>query len=812
MKKLALIFCLSILFSGVYAQVKSFSDSKDEYLKELSSLFDDNKDFQKNFMEEKFEPLWLSGAISTDEAKQYIELSNKMLKKYFKAEPHFRQLAETIYALKQTNATAQAKVWREALDELIGGRSKSNFENYLATVNGLYTDGTIYESNSVKWLVSGGAVKLKDELIIATGVDLKGFSRSDSSIIKNTSAIYDPSTERWKGKGGKMTWERVELDAATNYATLYSYEVKVKSAFFDVDTVELHTQYFPKPVLGKLREKMIATKNPADAKYPAFDSFDRKLTIKNIHPNIDYIGGFSLKGAEFSGLGEPLNPSVLVFNKDGKPFAKARSINFTINERFISTDIANVTVFLQNDSLVHDGVILKYNKEKEELELIRGEDGITSAPFTSSYHKLDIYTQRISWEAGSDTLRFGNLRGNAQNISFFESSNFFYKKRFQALAAPGETNPLLLLQAFSSKMRTPTFDIKAFADYARMSKNDAIVYIINIANKGFISYNVDTEIINVKRKMFDFILANGQKIDYDPILIKSVVSKLQQTNATLSLKTLDLNVRGVSRISLSDSQSVEIFANTKTEYVTIQENRNMLFNGVLKAGNFDFYGDSFAFNYDEFKVDLNKVDSARLYVIRVDDKQRKQFVPVSTEIHKIVGTLFIDNPLNKSGLNSDNGEYPIIETTEPSFTYYDKEETLGGVYDRADFFFEVNPFRMDSLDSFDENSMRFTGTLKSAGIFPDIVDSIKVMPDFSLGFVHKTPEGGLPMYENIAQFNNDIALSDEGLKGDGDLVYVTSTTQSRNFFFFPDSTNAVAQNVTNKKQPYPPLSHVLLLG
>ena len=45
-------------------------------------------------------------------------------------------------------------------------------------------------------------------------------------------------------------------------------------------------------------------------------------------------------------------------------------------------------------------------------------------------------------------------------------------------------------------------------------------------------------------------------------------------------------------------------------------------------------------------------------------------------------------------------EFPIIRSYDNSKVYYDDEEIFSGVYNRENFYFEVDPFQIDSLDTY----------------------------------------------------------------------------------------------------------------
>ncbi len=483
-------------------------------------------------------------------------------------------------------------------------------------------------------------------------------------------------------------------------------------------------------------------------------------------------------------------------------------MDFLFDTAKVVAPLAKVTIRLGKDSIVHSGLKLRYDKKEGKVDLTKDESTGSSGPMYSSFHELDFFVDRLTWINGDTLIELGSMKGSAQNVATFESNNFFVKERYKALQFPGEEHPLILLRNYSVQNREKDFSIEDFSNFLNADVPTTKQFIIDMANKGFLSYDYDAEYITLKEKLFDFLLANQKKVDYDVIIFDSKVKSSIQPNATLNLRNYDLNIYGVKEITLSDSQAVTFFADKRTPYITVKKNRNLEFGGVLRAGGFDFYGDSFRFNYDKFKIDLLKVDSVTLYVKKTDTDTagpKQRFVPVQTKINDITGELFIDNPINKSGLDTTNNkEFPILKTNEPSYAYYDKKSTYNGIYKRDTFYFKIEPFYLDSLDNFNQEVLNFKGTLVSAGIFPNFVDSLSVQPDYSLGFRHLTPPEGFDMYGEKAKFKNEIRLSDKGLMGDGDIVYVTSTSSSQRFTFFPDSTTGIAQKFENELQASAP--------
>jgi hypothetical protein len=50
--------------------------------------------------------------------------------------------------------------------------------------------------------------------------------------------------------------------------------------------------------------------------YPRFDSYSKRLVVKNIYPDVDYDGGFGMRGNKFVGSGNAQNPAKLLFKRN----------------------------------------------------------------------------------------------------------------------------------------------------------------------------------------------------------------------------------------------------------------------------------------------------------------------------------------------------------------------------------------------------------------------------------------------------------------------------------------------------------------
>jgi hypothetical protein len=103
-------------------------------------------------------------------------------------------------------------------------------------------------------------------------------------------------------------------------------------------------------------------------------------------------------------------------------------------------------------------------------------------------------------------------------------------------------------------------------------------------------------------------------------------------------------------------------------------------------------------------------------------------VRVKNVLEQVTGTLEIDEPSNKNGLQEVNpdgkmtGRYPQLpkfNSSKESYVYYDKRSTQRGVYVRDKFYYRSDPFQTRfSLDNFTNAGLNFAGTLVSGRHLP----------------------------------------------------------------------------------------------
>ena len=283
---------------------------------------------------------------------------------------------------------------------------------------------------------------------------------------------------------------------------------------------------------------------------------------------------------------------------------------------------------------------------------------------------------------------------------------------------------------------------------------------MNIAQMGYIFYDIEAEEITLTPKLREALKSRIGQIDYDVIRFASQTNG-STPNATIDLNNLDMKIFGIDNISVSDSQNV--FIAPRGGVIVMKKNRDFSFDGQVQAGFFTFFGNGFTFNYDDFKFELNKVDSLNIDV-RTNTRDalgRRMLARVGNTLESISGNLLIDEPNNKPGLKH-NSQYPIFQSTQESYVYYDSPAIYNGVFNRKKFFFRIYPYTIDSLNQFEKADLKFTGQFESDDIFPPFEETLVVRPDNSLGFVHKTSQEGLRAYKGKGVFYENLDMDNDG--------------------------------------------------
>lgn len=805
-KKIA--FASLFIFVATFASAQKltqFSSDSVKYLKELNEYFYDfsanKKDAEEYVL--NFQKVWKSPDFSSKYRAAVYKTSNAMLQRKLKPYPYFISYLNAVVNFIDSKQNPEVfDNWQLCIEKIFNSKNLKNFGEYLEMSENIFSNNVFYKSPTYSYRSLEANYKFEFDSIpkvVFPKFTLVGASpRGDSISIENIQGIYYPSWGRFVGKGGRLSWKRTGVGDDV-YADLIRVMLDCKTGGYHSDSATfVGKQYFDVPQKGRVTDKIV-TEN-GDPTYPRFDSYSKRLVVKNIYPDVDYDGGFGMRGNKFVGSGNATNPAKIIFRRNNAKFLEISARSFSMTKEKINAKPAAIKFYLEKDSMIHPGLSFVYQVEKKTVTLLRTDDGLEKSPYFNTYHKVDMYFEQLVWKIDEPKIEFNFLPNNTQGEAFFESQDFFSRGRLDAIKGTENVSPVTKMNDYyNNNGNMLTFTTVDFAKYIKYLAVDLRPIIFKMAIFGLIYYEPETDMITIRPRLFDYTKNLKHEKDYDIITIHSVFPN--KNNATMSLlnNTYDITIRGVENILLSDTQKVFIFP--KHNELVLKKNRTIDFAGTVASGKFEFHGKDFVFDYDMFKVKMKTIDSCRIYVVsrEADINGNFPFRRVQTVIENLNGELRIDAPKNHSGFGKAS-TFPQFQSFKESYTFYDKKTIFKGVYNRDKFYYKLDPFIMDSLDNFRNEGLIFEGEFSSAGIFPIFREQLSLQPDYSLGFVRKTPPGGFQVYGGKAKFENEIKLSNKGLRADGDLNYVTSTTKSKDFIFFPDSMNTLANSFDIKEQ------------
>ncbi|MBN1252437.1 MAG: hypothetical protein JXA16_09885 [Bacteroidales bacterium] len=800
------IFILIIFIYTQIVNAQRFEFTADtSYVRELGEFI--SKSNRNGLLKayNNFSSQWNTDSINSSEKKNVVIVSNRLLKKRAVVYPYFYDFMYMINSvLKAENKSIKLSeilnVFNQYTEDL--NFSNKNIDELFKSITLLLDSGSFYQSKALKWQHNSNNYKI---LISARNkisysfnkTDLICYSKRDSMIIKNTSGQYYPEQDEWQGKNGFVSWERTNFSADSVFAQLSDYHINMKLAEYIADSVSfINKYYFNGKMLGKIEDKLIANSRGEKAIYPKFYSYEKLIELPKVLPNIDYIGGFNMFGNKFIGSGdENIDAKLLIFKND-KIFAKATSNLFTFEKKRISSNDTKITIDLLGDSLYHPGLNFNYIIDEKKVSLIRAVGGLSESLFFDTYHKLDIDVKEISFSLNDTLILLKAPPATTHRRASFESNNYFSFDNYDKIGLMDKIHPLKAISNLTRKSVERIFTPSQLGRYIEKSESASITLLIRLSNFGFVNYNIKTKEANAKQKLFDYIESNYGKKDYDAISIISEPPK--GNNATLDLKTMEMTVLGVKPFVLSENRRVGVVP--EGNQIIIKKDLEIDFNGKLQAGLAKLYGKDLTFFYDSFYVSLKDIDSLTLSYKSEEKTKDSVYVysPVMSKVEEITGLLRIDDPSNKSGIKTIP-LYPILESHDTSYVYYDSRNEQDTVYNRNSFYFKNYAFEMDSLNTIIKKNVDIRGMFISGGIFPDFEENLTVQNDSSLGFIHNLSDKTIQLYEGKGTYDNTITLSNKGLKGSGKVDYLTALVFSEEFIFFPDSMNAITNKFELKK-------------
>jgi len=707
---------------------------------------------------------------------------------------NYLQVAE--FLAQHADAERLFARWHAALAHSIQGHISARSSRFLQQSKDLFIENVLYSSPAMRWVARNGRLfydfRNNESVVYVEGADLVGLAFGDSIVIFQTAGQLDLHKGNWLGTGGRLTWQRVALNTQEVFAELSSYNIDFSRTFFEADSVNFyHTAIFSRPIQGRVKDRIQSDVEPGQDIFPTFYSYQHRHELRNIFPAVHYVGGFALHGSRILGTGTGGQPAQIVFYNDTLRVAKAESGNFILSPSTIVSERASITLYIENDSIWHPGLAMRYTHVQRELSAMRTGSGISGTPFLNTFHNILMHNEAMYWKLDSPYVSFQVMRGVSQPKEVrFESAGFFSQEAYDRLQGISDLHPLSILASFARQSRTNVFSVREFSGHTRRPVHLVKREMMDLQVQGYVTFFEEEERILLMPKLFHYLAVNARREDHDDISFYSNAL----VNARLNFTDNVLEIMGVSRIPLSETRNVIVYPDL--QFVRMIRNRAFSFNGRIEAGFFTFFGKEFFFNYQDFRINAPNSDSLILRVRPFNEATASagNLARIENTLEDINGILQIDRPDNRSG-RKPLPAFPSFTSANEGFVFYDQGRIEVGAGTRQDFYFRIDPFTLAGLNDVASDDISLSGSFVAEGVFPEIHDYLIVQNDYTLGFSANTQPEGIPIYDGLANFSGNISMDRRGIGITGILNYQGVVLNTRDLHILPEEARGRVGNL-----------------
>lgn len=771
-----LFFSVVVLFHNcLFSQENiQFSREQDVFLTQAEEIFQNAKNTivreSSAIMMPRFAEAWNSGRFADNEMSLIIEIAQEMADKRIDKDAAFFQFFRSLNHIAHSSITHESIYnYLIYINNTLSSEDKSTVKECLSFYDNFFENHVLNTIGGIKWYLYDAKISFpqSDRFVVSAEEGrLVCASERDSLAIENTNGVFSKDEMSWFGNGGKTSWDRMGFGKKRPYAVFSDYSVNLKTNGYVADSVLLFDFISSdEPVIGQLQDRAFVVKQGGKSKYPVFKSYSEDDVFSGAFKNICLIGCAGVQGIDVCTFANSSNQTLMTINFGDTVRAKFIAKMFVISHDKLKADDVFVIVYMDNDSIVHNGLSLMYDDATRELILYNPNKMMGNGPFNDTYHKISIFSEAMLWNLDENKIRFHKFLSQYQDSrAYFKSMSFYNELDWDRLQGIDKYNPLTLVNDYLKRYDTDVVDLQLFAMFLKRNVEQVISMVMYLVEQGYMTYDMQNKVAYPTRTLYEVIGARNGESDYDVIRIESYTTD-NRPNMVLDLSNNDLTVNGVRNVVVSNAKNVAIVPYDNS--IVVKKNLDFEFSGKMMAGMFEFHTHSSRFDYSDFVIELPTIDSLVFFVKNRDNPLEN--VRVKDVITHVSGKIYIDENSNKSGV-VDNANYPIFDC--------DKDSQI----DFAQASFILPPFTIDSLFTFSTSDFNLKGTVRT-GVFKDFEDELIVKDDYSLGFSHEIKESEMEIVGSKAKFNNELKLLNETFYGIGTLSFMTAFAESDSVTF-----------------------------
>ncbi len=776
---------LLVLFSAANLrgqEIKEMTGNLGELFKNLNAA--DRKLLKDSYLE-----IFTSSGLTSGEKELVDSLFSDLQQLKVAASPELKYFILSASGFSKRGEGKNLQVWLSGLREALNSpeRKRTILKNYLEETAGIACNQVLYQGNGHTWYVRG-------QVMWATGwpvkinfseADLICRTRKDSVVIQNTSGVCEVGRAELKGYGGMVKWRKTEEKM---WADLNAYQLNLKSPSYMADSVLFHYEgRYNCPFKGRLKDNVLKYESAKSLSFPVFTSYATDILIPEIFPGVTYCGGITYAGNRFTGTGTEAEPATLKIIPNDTINIVLSARQFLFDSLKITAGQTGMVIEMDSGIISHPDINFVYLFPQRTVNIKRITEQSVQIPFKDTYHRILFDVEEIFWPLDSTYMEMRMSSRSGLFKATIESLNYFSDDVYDRIQGMDAINPLNGLLKCSQQKGSDVFTVSDYAAFMKKPVDQLRKQIILLSYQDFVEYDEATDEVGLKQRLYDYTKARVGKQDYDNIRFVSHPEN-SRVNAVLDTRNFNLTIQGVDKFMISEARNIYVVpADGK---VVMMKNRDMSFNGKLNAGMFDMYGQNLFFSYDQYRIDLPKVDSTTMFLAGRDQNVRGK--KVESLIRDISGELLIDKPGNKSGKDKDSG-FPLLNSRKESYVYFDDPSILNGKYGRDSFYYVIRPYSIKGINDGNNFQYAFDGTLVSNIVAP-IRDTLRLMPGNVLGLTYKTPAAGIELYGK-GNIRSQITLDRNGFTASGEIKLNRSCFVSDSILLLPGQMTAQTKDI-----------------